>query len=114
MNLHHVCSFTPTAAPDRDEIEQPVVGSLEGTRAGEMRWAPAFGSPHRAARGSMPRGGTGPDAKLVYAEAAPGMVAGVLKVNCMVPLNSPSGYAVPITLSTGNTSSPAGVTLAVK
>jgi Cohesin domain len=54
------------------------------------------------------------EAKVLYAGAAPGMVAGVLQVNCLVPLDSPSGYAVSITLSVGNTSSPAGVTLAVR
>ena len=56
----------------------------------------------------------GLEAKVVYAGAAPGMVAGVLQVNCMVPLDSPSGYAVPIILSVGNAPSPAGVTLAIK
>src|ERR1019366_2914121 len=55
----------------------------------------------------------GLEAKVLYAGAAPGMVAGVLQVNCTVPLDSPSGYTVPITLSVGSTSSPAGVTLAV-
>jgi uncharacterized protein (TIGR03437 family) len=56
----------------------------------------------------------GLDAKVLYAGAAPGSVAGVLQVNCIVPLGSPSGYAVPILLSVGNTSSPAGVTLVIK
>jgi uncharacterized protein (TIGR03437 family) len=55
----------------------------------------------------------GLDAKVLYAGAAPGMVAGVLQVNCLVPLDSPSGYAVPIVLSVGKTSSPAGVTVAI-
>jgi uncharacterized protein (TIGR03437 family) len=55
----------------------------------------------------------GREAKVLYAGAAPGMVAGLLQVNCIVPLGSPSGYAVPVALSVGNISSPAGVTLAV-
>jgi uncharacterized protein (TIGR03437 family) len=55
----------------------------------------------------------GLDAKVLYAGAAPGMVAGVLQVNCIVPLDSPSGFAVPIVLLVGKTSSPAGVTLAI-
>ena len=55
----------------------------------------------------------GKEAKVLYAGAAPGLVAGVLQVNCVVPLDSPSGYAVSIILSAGKTSSPAGVTLAV-
>jgi uncharacterized protein (TIGR03437 family) len=56
----------------------------------------------------------GLDAKVLYAGAAPGLVAGVLQVNCVAPLDSPSGYAVPIVLSVGKTSSPAGVTVAIK
>jgi uncharacterized protein (TIGR03437 family) len=53
-------------------------------------------------------------AKVVYAGAAPGMVAGVLQVNCVVPSGSPSGYTIPIILSVGGSSSQAGVTLAIK
>ena len=56
----------------------------------------------------------GRDATVLYAGAAPGMVAGVLQLNCVVPLDSASGYAVPIVLSVGKTSSPAGVTLAIQ
>jgi uncharacterized protein (TIGR03437 family) len=55
----------------------------------------------------------GLDAKVLYVGAAPGMVAGVLQVNCVVPLDSPSGFAVPIVLFVGKTSSPAGVTVAI-
>jgi uncharacterized protein (TIGR03437 family) len=56
----------------------------------------------------------GVDAKVLYAGAAPGMVAGVLQVNCIVPLDSPSGYTVPILLSVGKASSQTGVTMAIK
>jgi uncharacterized protein (TIGR03437 family) len=55
----------------------------------------------------------GRQAQVVYAGAAPGMVAGVLQVNCIVPIASRTGCAVPIILSVGKTSSPAGVTLAI-
>jgi uncharacterized protein (TIGR03437 family) len=55
----------------------------------------------------------GLEARVVYAGAAPGMVAGILQVNCVVPMEAPSGYAVPILLSVGKTSSQAGVTLAI-
>ena len=51
----------------------------------------------------------GLDATVVYAGAAPGFVSGVLQVNCLVPVASPSGDAVPIVLSVGKASSPAGV-----
>jgi uncharacterized protein (TIGR03437 family) len=53
-------------------------------------------------------------ARVSYAGAAPGMVAGMLQVNCMVPMKSPVGYAIPIVLSVGKTSSQAGVTLAIQ
>lgn len=56
----------------------------------------------------------GRQAQVVYAGAAPGMVAGVLQVNCIVPIASRTGYAVPIILSVGKTSSPAGVTMAIR
>jgi len=53
-------------------------------------------------------------APVLYAGAAPTLVAGVFQVNCVVPVNARSGYTVPIVLTVGNASSPAGVTLAVK
>ena len=56
----------------------------------------------------------GMQARVSYAGAAPGMVAGTLQVNCMVPMESPVGYAIPIVLSVGKTSSQAGVTLAIQ
>lgn len=54
------------------------------------------------------------DAKVQYAGAAPGMIAGALQVNCIVPLDAPSGYSVPIVLTVGHASSQAGVTLAIR
>jgi len=54
------------------------------------------------------------DAKVLYAGAAPTLVAGVLQVNCVVPANARSGYTVSVVLTVGTTSSPAGVTLALK
>lgn len=56
----------------------------------------------------------GRDAKVLYAGAAPGMVAGVLQVNCVVPLDSPPGFAVPVSISLGGISSPAGVTASIQ
>jgi Cohesin domain len=53
-------------------------------------------------------------AQVLYAGAAPGLVDGVLQVNCIVPLDSPPGDAVPILLYAGKTRSPAGVTLAIR
>ena len=56
----------------------------------------------------------GLDAPVQYAGAAPGMIAGVLQVNCLVPLSAPPGYSVPIVLAVGQTASQNGVTLAIK
>ena len=52
-----------------------------------------------------PRRSPGLDAPVQYAGAAPGMIAGVLQVNCLVPLSAPPGYSVPIVLAVGQTAS---------
>ncbi len=52
--------------------------------------------------------------EITYAGAAPQLVSGVLQVNVRLPLDIPSGSAVPIALTMGYAASPAGVTLAVK
>jgi uncharacterized protein (TIGR03437 family) len=56
----------------------------------------------------------GLDAQVLYAGAAPGLIAGVLQVNLAVPQGVPSGPAVPIVLAVGTTPSPDGVTLAIR
>ena len=56
----------------------------------------------------------GLDAEVLYAGAAPGMVVGLLQVNVRVPPAVASGNAVPVLLTVGAASSPAGVTMAVK
>ena len=53
-------------------------------------------------------------AQLLYAGPAPGLISGVLQVNCLIPPGSPSGWTIPITLTIGTTPSPAGVTLAIQ
>jgi len=52
-------------------------------------------------------------AEILYAGAAPGLVAGVLQVNCRVPGNLPPGI-VPVGLTVGTATSPAGVSLAIQ
>jgi trimeric autotransporter adhesin len=53
-------------------------------------------------------------AEVQYAGAAPGLIAGVIQVNILIPAEAPSGEAVPITLTIGQRDSGTGVTLAIK
>ena len=56
----------------------------------------------------------GVDAKVLYAGAAPGLIAGVLQVNAVIPQGAPTGVAVPIVLAVGQIASPPGVTVAIR
>jgi uncharacterized protein (TIGR03437 family) len=56
---------------------------------------------------------SGRDADILYAGAAPGLIAGVLQINVRIPDDSPSG-AVPVQLLVGDRSSPQNVTIAVQ
>lgn len=53
-------------------------------------------------------------AQVLYSGAAPGLVAGVLQVNSVVPQNVTPGDSVSIGLTVGTFSSPSGVVLAVR
>lgn len=53
-------------------------------------------------------------AQVLYAGTAPGLVTGVLQVNFRIPVEAPAGDAVPVNISVGGATSPAGVTLAVR
>jgi uncharacterized protein (TIGR03437 family) len=53
-------------------------------------------------------------AQVLYAGAAPGEVAGMLQINAEIPVDVPSGTAVPVTITVGAATSQAGVTLVVK
>lgn len=55
----------------------------------------------------------GQPAEVLYAGAAPGLIAGVLQINARVPPTARPGTAVPVQLQVGDVSSPTGVTLAV-
>ncbi len=50
----------------------------------------------------------------LYAGAAPGFVAGVMQVNFQIPLDAPTGSAMPLALLIGGASSQAGITIAIK
>ncbi len=55
----------------------------------------------------------GADAQIVYAGAAPGMISGIIQVNCRVPMQITPGDAVPVILSAGTATSPS-VTVVVR
>ena len=50
----------------------------------------------------------------IYAGGAPGNVAGLMQVNVQIPSAIQTGSAVPVVVQVGNTSSQAGVTIAVR
>jgi uncharacterized protein (TIGR03437 family) len=56
----------------------------------------------------------GVPATVQYQGAAPGIVQGVIQINAVVPTGIATGDTVPIELTIGGVSSPAGVTLAVR
>jgi uncharacterized protein (TIGR03437 family) len=53
-------------------------------------------------------------APVLYAGAAPGFLLGLLQVNFRIPMESASGYSVPVILKVGTASSQRGVTIAVR
>ena len=53
-------------------------------------------------------------AEILYAGAAPGLVAGVVQVNVRVPQTAAPGVSVPVSITAGTASSPAGVVMAVQ
>jgi uncharacterized protein (TIGR03437 family) len=56
----------------------------------------------------------GQDAEVLYAGAAPGLIAGLLQVNVRIPENTVSSFSVPILLSVGSIGGAPNVTLAVQ
>jgi len=56
----------------------------------------------------------GLDAEVPYAGAAPGLIAGVLQVNALIPSGAPSGPAVSIVLTAGQSRSQSGVAIAIR
>ena len=55
----------------------------------------------------------GHDAQVLYAGAAPGLVAGLMQINVVVP-DGVTGDALPIVVMVGRKASAAGVTIAVR
>jgi len=56
----------------------------------------------------------GLDAQVLYAGAAPGLVAGVAQLNVRIPAGVPAANTIPIVLQVGNSTSRFDVTVAVK
>ena len=54
------------------------------------------------------------NANVVYAGAAPGLVAGVIQINIQVPPTATVGAAIPLVITMGNGNTQANVTIAVK
>jgi uncharacterized protein (TIGR03437 family) len=53
-------------------------------------------------------------ATVQYAGAAPGLIAGVLQINAVIPANTAAGTAVPVSIQIGPPVSPSGVFIAVQ
>ena len=53
-------------------------------------------------------------ATVSYAGAAPGIIEGVLQINAVVPAGITANPAVPVDITVGGVTSPAGVTIAVR
>ncbi|HME09500.1 MAG TPA: hypothetical protein VKG25_20740 [Bryobacteraceae bacterium] len=53
-------------------------------------------------------------ATVLYAGAAPGLIAGVLQINAMIPAGTPSGNSIPVAIQIGKPVSPPGVSIAVQ
>jgi len=56
----------------------------------------------------------GINAYVQYAGGVPGLVAGVLQVNVLVPQGVASGGSIPVVLTVGGQSAQGGVTVAIK
>ena len=53
-------------------------------------------------------------AEVIYAGAAPGLVAGLLQLNVRIPPEAPAGPRVPLAILVGDVYSPPDVTLAIQ
>ena len=87
---------------------------------GEGQTAPP-GVDGKIARGTLPKPGLsvsarvgGIEAEVLYAGAAPGLVAGVLQVNLRIPMDVAASDEIPMVLAVGGIASQPGVTLAVR
>ena len=56
----------------------------------------------------------GLNAKVFYADAAPGLISGVTQVNALIPAGVNPGSTIPVVLTVGGAGSQAGVTIAIQ
>ena len=80
---------------------QTLPAGVDGKVAGSSP-LPKPTAPVTAQLGGPP--GVGTDAQVQYAGAAPGLVAGVMQINLVIPTDAPSGD-VPLYFSVGNANS---------
>jgi uncharacterized protein (TIGR03437 family) len=98
--------------------ERGSIISIFGTGAGQTDPAGVDGQlesnplPKPLATVSVRIGGM--DAEVVYAGAAPGLIAGVLQVNCRIPPSASTGASIPVELRIGSATSPPGVTVSIE
>lgn len=84
---------------------QTVPPGVDGRLAGDILPRPALPVTVRIA--GMP-------AEVLYSGAAPGLVAGVIQINARIPMEAPSGPAVPVVFQVGPFESPGQVTVSVQ
>ncbi len=84
-------------------------GALPGSAEGRLAQPPF---PQIAQPVTVRIGGV--TAQVTYAGSAPGIIAGVLQINAVVPPGATTGSSVPIDVTIGGVTSQAGVTLAAQ
>jgi uncharacterized protein (TIGR03437 family) len=82
------------------------------TGFGDLNPAGADGLRHLALPVTASIGGVA--AQVVYAGEAPGYTFGLQQINILIPLDAPTGAAVPIQLTIDNVTTPSGVTIAIQ
>jgi uncharacterized protein (TIGR03437 family) len=82
------------------------------TGFGDLNPAGSDGLRHLALPVTATIGGVA--AQVVYAGEAPGYTFGLQQINVLIPLDAPTGTAVPIQLTVDNVTTPSGVTIAIQ
>ena len=101
--------MNPAAAGSVVMVYGTGFGSLDPPAAdGEIAGFPARTTlPVSASIGDLP-------AEVLYAGAAPGLVAGVVQVNLRIPSGLAPNLAAPVSVTIGSATTPAGVTVSIR